>query len=89
MTIRTTNASTCHAHLVFCQYSLCGYVGDLTAVIRDIRRLKRLPNHSATSLDTVLNRLTRLRAEMREEVEGISDVLEPRQVELGVALVGA
>ena len=68
---------------------MCGYVGDLTAVIRDIRRLKRLPNHSAASLDPTLDRLTRLRAEMREEVEGISDVLEPRQVELGVALVGA
>ena len=89
MTIRTTKASTCHAALVFTQYALCGYVGDLTAIIRDLRRLKRTANHPAASLDTTLARLTRLRADMREEVEGISDVLEPRQVELGVALIGA
>ena len=79
------NASTCHAHLVFAQYSLCGYVGDLTAIICGLRRQKRLSNHSAASLDATLDRLTRLRAEMREEVEGISAVLEPRNV--GLSLV--
>ena len=65
--------------LVFGQYSLCHYATDLTAVLRDLRRLSRSKNHPSAALDPVIACVIRLRAEVREEINGIDDFLSPRQ----------
>ena len=74
-----TDNAALQSALVFGQYSLCHYATDLTAVLRDLRRLSRSTNHPSAALDPVIARVTRLRAEMREEINGIDDFLSPRR----------
>jgi hypothetical protein len=86
MSVRT-NASAAASALVYSQYSLCHYVGDLTAALRDLRRLRRSTNHPSSALDPVIQRISRLRDEVREEIAGIDELLDPRLAD--GTLVGA
>ena len=52
MTIRTSNASTCHAHLVYAQYSLCGYIGDLTSA-RKLEMSSQVRPHTPKEVEWV------------------------------------
>ena len=61
--------------LVFGQYSLCHYATDLTAVLRDLRRLSRSKNHPSAALDPVIARVTRLRAEARPRLSKVAGLL--------------
>ena len=86
MSIRNDSTSLASS-LVFAQYSLCHYVGDVNAVLRDLRRLRRSSNHPSAALDPCIDRLNRLAREIREDIAGIDEQLDPRKA--GGLLVSA
>ena len=70
----TTNSNTSlQAHIVYTQYALCHYVADLTSALRSLRAMRR--SSELASLDPAITRLQHLRAEVREEINGIDDLL--------------
>jgi hypothetical protein len=82
------NDSTAAASaLVYGQYALCHIATDLTAALRDLRRLRRTTNHPSSALDPVIARIGRVRDEVRDEISSIDELLDPRKV--GGELVGA
>jgi hypothetical protein len=82
-----TDSTAAAAALVFTQYSLCHYATDLTAALRDLRRLRRTTVHPSAALDPVIARVSRVIGEVREEITSIDELLDPRKV--GGELVGA
>jgi hypothetical protein len=86
MSIRNDACSAASA-LVFTQYSLCSYATDLSAALRDLRRLRRTTSHPSTVLDPIIARVGRVIGEVREEIAGIDELLDPRKA--GGELVSA
>ena len=77
MSVRNDSRSAA-AGLVFTQYSLCHYASDLAHVLRDLRALRRSTNHPSSVLDPIIRRVSTLRDEVREEIDGIDELLSPR-----------
>ena len=73
MSIRTDPNASLQSHIVYTQYALCHYVADLTSALRSLRAMRR--SSELASLDPVITRLQHLRAEVREEINGIDDLL--------------
>ena len=86
MSIRNDSTALASS-LVFAQYSLCHYAGDVNAVLRDLRRLRRSSNHPSAAFDPAIDRLNRLAREIREEISSIDEQLDPRKA--GGELVAA
>jgi hypothetical protein len=85
MSIRTDPNTALQSHIVYTQYALCHYVADLTSALRSLQAMRR--STSLASLDPVITRLQNLRADVREEIDGIDQLLDPRKA--GGELVSA
>jgi hypothetical protein len=77
MCIRNDATAACSS-LVYNQYALCSFAADLGLALRDLRRLRRSTNHPSAALDPVIARITRVRDEVRDEIESIDELLDPR-----------
>jgi hypothetical protein len=86
MSIRNDACAAASA-LVYGQYALCHIATDLTAALRDLRWLRRTTNHPSAALDPVIARIRRVRDEVRDEITGIDELLDPRRA--SGELVGA
>jgi hypothetical protein len=70
------------AALVFTQYSLCSYATDLCLALRDLHRPRRSTNHPSAALDPVISRISRIRDEVRDEINSIDELLDPRSADV-------
>jgi hypothetical protein len=76
MSLRT-DASSASA-LVYSQYALYGYATELSLALVQLHRLRRSTNHPSAALDPVIARISRIRDEVRDEINGIEDLLDPQ-----------